>query len=1297
MSLSASQRQKLTMVVPVRFGDINVRATLDTGSQATIVNDDIFAQIPNPPKETEIVYLRGVSKDIRIQAKVVPNLTMWLGEHKFTADVFVAPIVDQMLLGLDFLNANIHQIDLQRSSLFFGDKEVPYVLKSDSDTPPAVCKVVVAKRITLRPNTVTCIRCEIRGSSIPKDSGTMIYSSESYKGSSVPPTFVRVQDDMHVPMFNESDQMVMLSQGQVIALAEEAIECESSVDLRSVSVSESETIPEHVKKLYEHSSASLAESERTQLAELLTEFQDVFARNDQDIGCLSNVKHRIDTGFAAPIKQGMRRTPLGFEGEEEKHLESMMAHDIVRPSQSDWASPPVLVRKRDGSVRWCVDFRKLNNVTVKDLWPLPRIDACIDTLSGSKLYSCLDMCSGYWQIEIAEKDKPKTAFVTKYGLFEFNKMAFGLCNAPATFQRAMQLVLKGLKETLAYLDDIIVTGTSFASHLRNLRGVFMRFREFNLKLKPRKCSLFQQEVAFLGRVVSAKGIAMDPSKVDKVVAWPQPKNVTELQSFLGFVNYHREHVRDFSAKASPLYELTKKGVEYLWTEEHSNSFELLKGAVVSAPVLGYPLPEGQFVLDTDASEFAIGAELSQVQDGKLRVIAYGSYALAPAQRNYCVTRKELLAVVRFTRHFRHYLLGRPFLIRTDHGSLTWLMRFKLIGGQLARWLEELSQYDMTIIHRAGKNHCNADGLSRIPSIDPCKCYNAGAELESLPCGGCSYCQKVHQNWHKFEEEVDDVVPLAVRTVNMNVSQTSDSNNSFQSWTDQYSPAELVRLQAEDTDLEPMIDWLTSGTEPADRALWLSSPIAKELWINRNLLSLSDGGVLHYHWEDSNTESVASLRSRVRLVVPRSLRNEVLQLCHDIPFAGHSCHQLTLDKLRLRFYWPLMSKDCSVYVKSCGVCNRSKKPNVKPRAALGSYHVGAPMERVHLDILGPFPKSSRGNQYVLMLVDQFTKWVECFPLPDQTAESVARTFLDDFIVRHGCPMQVHTDQGTNFVSDLFQSMCKLMAITKTRTTPYRPCSNGQVERLNRTLLQGIRCFLLDKQDKWDEFVPQIAGAIRATINRSTGFTPNFMMLGREVIFPADVIFGTSKSDGDLEPGPYVSALREKLRLAHRLAREKLNSSQEYQKRTYDLKLSQKTYEVGDLVYQLQTTHKAGMSRKLNPVWDGPHLITEVRSPFLYRIRNRRREQVSHHDRLKLYEDRDVPMWIRRLRNQLFSSQGLPPFSTKRKATSSEGGDKVLRDIRHLFDTRKPESVPTVVPSTRAGRIPNRPKHLDDYLD
>ena len=343
-------------------------------------------------------------------------------------------------------------------------------------------------------------------------------------------------------------------------------------------------------------------------------------------------------------------------------------------------------------------------------------------------------------------------------------MGFGLTNAPATFSRVVNLILKGLtwKVVLAFLDDILVMGKTFDDHLKNLREVLERFRVNGMKLKPKKCIFFQKEVEFLGRNVSGNNLSMTIKDTQTVTEWPVPKSSKEVERLLGLVNYHRSFVKGFADIVQPLYKLTGNN-PFKWGQVEQHALEAVKAALSSPPVLALPNTNDPFILDVDASQVAVGAELIQVQDGEEKVIAFSSFSLTPEQKNYCTTRKELLAIVRFTRQFRYYLLGKIFTVRTDHSSLTWLLRFKEPQGQLARWMEELSQYHMVVKHRAGAKHGNADALSRIPDpLSPCLEYIAGMRPADLPCKGCKYCTRAHYQWARFTEEVDEAIGLVVQ-------------------------------------------------------------------------------------------------------------------------------------------------------------------------------------------------------------------------------------------------------------------------------------------------------------------------------------------------------------------------------------------------------------------------------------------------------------------------------------------------------------------------------------------------------
>ena len=481
------------------------------------------------------------------------------------------------------------------------------------------------------------------------------------------------------------------------------------------------TLPEPLQELLEHCT-DLTDSETARLKELLYDYQHVFSLTEGDLGTTQMVKHRIETGNVLPIRQQPRRTSPWKHDEIERQVADLLHQGRVTESSSPWSSPVVLVTKKDGSQRLCVNYRQLNAATVKDAFPLPRVDDSLSALSSSRWFSTLDLASGYWQVAMDASTKEKAAFVTSSGLYEWNVMPFGLCNAPSTFARLMELVLKGLhwKICLIYLDDVIVMAPTFEEELERLKQVFERLAHAGLKLKPKKCFLFRKRVSYLGHVVTEEGITADPGKVEQVRTWPVPESSTEVKSFLGLASYYRRFIPAFSTVAQPLYKLTEAKTEFVWTGQCQQAFDGLKGLLTSARVLAYPTREGRFVLDTDASDHGIGAVLSQLQDGVERPIAFASRTLSKSERNYCVTRRELLAIVEFVKQHRHYLQGARFSIRTDHAPLRSVINAKDPEGQLARWIEFLSTFDFEIQYRAGQRHQNADALSRRPCDDRCK-------------------------------------------------------------------------------------------------------------------------------------------------------------------------------------------------------------------------------------------------------------------------------------------------------------------------------------------------------------------------------------------------------------------------------------------------------------------------------------------------------------------------------------------------------------------------------------------------
>ena len=393
----------------------------------------------------------------------------------------------------------------------------------------------------------------------------------------------------------------------------------------------------------------------------------------------------------------------------------MLDTKLIRPSSSPWTSPVVLVRKKNGKLRFCVDYRKLNGITKKDAYPLPRIDDMLNTLKGSKWFSTLDLASGYWQVAMHPRDREKTAFVTRYGIYEFNVMPFGLCNAPATFQRLMDRVYQDIawKFVVVYLDDTIIYSKSFDEHLEHLRETFIRIRQAGLKLNLEKCNFWMQSLPFLGHIVTSIGIAPDPQKIEAVQKIQPPKTVTQLRSFLGLVGYYRQFIRDFSKIAQPLNQLLCKDISYKWDEPQQEAFEELKQRLVTAPILKYPDFDKFFILATDASYHGFGATLSQLdRDRKEHPVAYASKSLTKGEVNYGATELECAAIVWAIEHFHKYLGTAKFVLVTDHSALKWLQTTEP-KGRLGRWILKLQPYNFEIVHKPGRIHSNVDALSRL--------------------------------------------------------------------------------------------------------------------------------------------------------------------------------------------------------------------------------------------------------------------------------------------------------------------------------------------------------------------------------------------------------------------------------------------------------------------------------------------------------------------------------------------------------------------------------------------------------
>jgi len=724
-----------------------------------------------------------------------------------------------------------------------------------------------------------------------------------------------------------------------------------------------------------------------------------------------------------------------------------------------------------------------------------------------------------------------------------------------------------------YLDDVIIFGSTPEEHLERLGKVFQRVREANLKLKPSKCRLLQSAVSFLGHVVSSAGVSMDPAKINDVVEWPVPQRLRDVRAFVGLCAYYRRFMRNFSVIAAPLFELTRKGRMFSWNEECQQAFNQLKDLLTSAPILALPTDKGSYVLDCDARDIGIGAVLSQVIDEEEKVIAYGSRLLSTAERNYCVTRRELLAIVHFTKTYRQYLLGRRFTLRTDHAALQWLQRTPEAIGQQGRWLERLAEFDFRILHRPGGKHANADAMSR------------------RPCRQCG---------------MED--PPETEMVRATTQEVADNAIDIDA-------GRLSTEQGVDPDLKLVRTWL-EGSAPDLIEVLRENEAVKVYWYQKDHLYLRDGVI--YRRKPGGEEQV---------LLPATLRGEFLRMAHTGITGGHLGVRRTRWQVRRRAYWVGWSRAVWDYCKRCSQCSRYHRGKPPRQGPLQPLPCGEPWERLSVDITGPHPRSRHGKVYILTVMDGFTKFVEAIPITNQEASTVARALVENVIVRYGAPIQILTDQGTNFDGNLFRELCRLLDIDKVRTSSYHPSGNGLIERFHRTLNAMLGKVVSDNQRDWDELLPFVMAAYRASPHEVTRYTPNFLMFGREARAPLDLVYGTP-SDGRNRGenyGSYAQELGKTLESAYRLVREHLRKSAERQKHSYDLRVRPAIFDPGARVLYYTPRRYQGRSPKWQRMYTGPFVVLQRCGPLNYLIQKTpgSRPFVAHVDKLRPYENADHP--------------------------------------------------------------------------
>jgi hypothetical protein len=685
----------------------------------------------------------------------------------------------------------------------------------------------------------------------------------------------------------------------------------------------------------DYSHCDCNDAQKAQLKELLDRYADQFSKNGYDLSIAKVNPMQIRTTTEEPPRPTIYSTNRALRPHVHEALENMREMGCIRESNTPWLSPLVMVKKKTGDLRPCIDLRKLNRITIPDYFPLPKVTDAIDRIAGCNFFTGLDLSKGFWQIPLSDDASWKCGIISENKVYQCIAMPFGLCNAPSAFMRAMDTILGPLKETtVVYIDDVVIMTKqdSFDQHLVDIEEVLKRFKQYNIKINPKKCEFVRKEITFLGHTITRDGVKPDERNTIKISNLPIPKSQTDVRHCLGVFSFFRRLIRNFAKIASPLTSLCGKGTKFVWTDECQSAFDQLKTELSSSPVIYFPDDEKEFHIFVDASQKAIGIALCQCKAGDDKnpvyyPICFYSRALSATEQKRPAVQLELMAIVEALRLTKYYTYGRKTIIHTDHKPLIHLMAKGATHAHLARWIIELQEYDTVIYHIKGTQNTLADALSRLEGLHE----------------DCS------------DQELEEVLngPFGLDT------DGNDRCNAIWSLT---SNQTLDQHQREDPILSEAIKAIENKVDPAT----IHDPEIR-WYATRCELDETGTLVLKQDYQPSSTNA-----TKQRLIVPKVFRKDLFKQFHSsLIGGGHVDSRKTCEKMN-DYFWRGMTRDVSEWHKRCFECQiRATK---KHKIPLVMTVLRKPFQKMGLDICGPLHLTAKGNLYYLLVIDWFTKYI-----------------------------------------------------------------------------------------------------------------------------------------------------------------------------------------------------------------------------------------------------------------------------------------------------------------------------------
>lgn len=1184
---------------------------LDTGASISIIFDKYLTKNEKIDRSKK-VRINGVSgsTDSIGKANIQLQTNKMIFSHEF---LLMHEFDDSMhgVLGADFFNKYFAVIDFEKFLITFwvDSNKIVLPMQSKHDlytTIPARCEVIkyvnteLVEDCVVLPNEL-CEGVFVAGCVARPDSNNMI-----------PVKILNVRDEV-ISLRNFKPKIEKLQGYDALKFKD-----------NQISVNRVEKLLNLIKT--EH----LNREEKLSIDKICAKYSDIFHLPNDPLSVTNIYKQNIYLRESAkPVYVKPYRLPHAQKQEIHRQIGDMLHKGIIEETKSEWSSPLLIVPKKSdemGEKKWrvVVDYRLLNRQLEDDKFPLPSIVEILDSLSGAMYFSHLDLSQGYYQIELAPSCRPCTAFTTDTGQYQMKRLPMGLKISPNSFSRAMTIAMSGLnyESCFIYLDDLIIFGNNLLNHNRNLVKVFQRLRDVNLKLNPNKCQFLKKEILYLGHVISAEGVTPDPSKINAIQNFPIPSDSSETKRFVAFANYYRRFFKNFAAIAAPLNYLTRKGVPFKWTEECQNSFELLRDGLKSPPILEYPnfSADNIFTLTTDASAIAIGACLS---NGNGKPVAYASRSLNQAERNYPSLHREILAITWAVKHYRPYLFSRKFVIYTDCRPLIYLFGKTDPSSRLTKFRLVLEEYDFIIKYVRGRDNVVADALSRV-EISSDELKEMGNEINrvmyvttraeakkgtEMPTG--TFSNSDERTGHprivellKSPKEAYQLCPVPQVEFN---KMLKCKNFDFQVGTLICSRSLKSIYLCQDSRSA----FHLGNTLRHLQTICKKYDIPEIIIIKNKKCALLLNEILKFPNEVKKSGIKITIVRDVTNISDLETRQLILNDFHLLPTGGHAGINRTYNNIRKNYFWTGMRKDIEKFISKCDDCQRYKhsKPNIEPMTVTTTASTG--FQKVFLDLVGPLENDAENNRYILTLQCDLTKFVEGYPLQNKEAVTVAKSFVNNFILRYGIPSEIVTDRGTEFLASTLKETCTLLNINQLNSTAYHHETLGALENSHKSLGSYLRIQVSKHPGTWSSWVNYWCFAYNTTVHTETKYTPHELIFGKPARLPSSF---TARIDPLYNFENYPLELKYRLQQACSDARNNLIVSKLQRKIQYDKKARPVEYEIGDKVML-----KCEEGNKLEPCYKGPFIVKENRSPNIVIDVGMEKLQIVHKNRIKKYSE------------------------------------------------------------------------------